>query len=519
MKIGIDGTRASDDERATHRAARERIVVTGALILETPANFGNGDADALTDMPLLEDELDRSPLLTGTSIAGALRNYLRERERGFGDSGSGDLEVALFGARSGDDGGWQSPLIAHDARGFTKEFELRDGVQIDLKTRTAADEKKFDYRLLAPGSRFELRFELLVGQAPDGDFAAHRRQLRQALATALDGLARGEITLGARKRRGFGRCRVDNWEVREYKLTEIAGLLAWLAEGRGDHWAEPAPAPPVRSASITEALGADVTVAAIDRRKQFTLTATFGLDGSLLVRSGCGEEDLGADVAHLHSFGEDQDRRRPVIPGTSWAGALRSRATQIINTLQADSESGRGLIEDIFGPAEIKSPRNNEIRQPARASRLLVTESVIEHGRSFKQSRVKLDRFTGGAFESALFEEGPIFGLPETCVKLHLSLRAPGAADESVPDSDRRKWHAEIGLLLLALKDLWTGDLALGGAVGVGRGRLAGREATFNWEGRDWRLESEDNGRLKITGDQVALQNFVNALQEVLSRA
>jgi CRISPR/Cas system CSM-associated protein Csm3 (group 7 of RAMP superfamily) len=517
MRIGIDGRRAADDERATHRAVRERIVVTGRLILETPASFGNGDADALTDMPLLEDELDRSPLLTGTSIAGALRNYLRERERGFGDSGSGELEVALFGARSGDDDGWQSPLIVHDARGFTKEFELRDGVQIDLKTRTAADEKKYDYRLLAPGARFELRFELLVGQPPHDDFAAHRRQLRQALATALDGLARGEITLGARKRRGFGRCRVERWEVREYKLTERDGLLAWLAEGRGAGW--PEPSSPVRSTSIAEALGPDVAVAATDRRRQLTLTATFSLVGSLLVRSGFGEEDLGADVVHLHSFGEDQEKRRPVIAGTSWAGALRSRATQIVNTLRADSESGRALIEGIFGPAEIKSPRNNETQAPARASRLLVAESVIEHGRSFRQSRVKLDRFTGGAFESALFEEEPIFGLPETRVKLHLSLRVPGAADENAPDEDRRKWQAEIGLLLLALKDLWTGDLALGGAVGVGRGRLAGQEATLNWGGQGWRLERAANGQLTITGDKAALQHFVSALQEVLNRA
>ncbi len=517
MKIGVDGRRAPDDERATHRAVRERIVVTGALILETPASFGNGDADALTDMPLLEDELDRSPLLTGTSIAGALRNYLRERERGFGEPESGELEVALFGARSGDDSGWQSPLIVHDARGFTKAVELRDGVQIDLKTRTAADEKKYDYRLLAAGARFELRFELLIGQPPHDDFAAHRRQLRQALATALDGLACGEITLGARKRRGFGRCRVERWEVREYKLTERVGLLAWLAEGRGDDWAEPPR--PVRSAAIAEALGPDVAVAATDRRRQLTLTATFSLDGSLLVRSGFGEEDLGADMAHLHSFGEDQERRRPVIPGTSWAGALRSRATQIVNTLQADSEPGRALIESVFGPAEIKAPRDNETRQPARASRLLVAESVIERGRSFRQSRVKLDRFTGGAFESALFEEEPIFGLPDTSVKLHLSLRAPGAVDESASNESRQKWQAEIGLLLLALKDLWTGDLALGGAVGVGRGRLAGREATLNWEGQDWRLERAAGGKLTITGDQAALQNFVNALREVLSRA
>ena len=63
----------------------KRIVITGTLVLDTPAHFGNGDAEGLTDMPLLYDPLDGSPLLTGASIAGALRNYLREYD---GESGA-----------------------------------------------------------------------------------------------------------------------------------------------------------------------------------------------------------------------------------------------------------------------------------------------------------------------------------------------------------------------------------------------------------------------------------------------
>jgi hypothetical protein len=69
---------------------------------------------------------------------------------------------------------------------------LRDGVKIDLRTRTAADDLKYDYRLLAAGTTFDLQFELLIGQsqpAHQEDWTAHRQKLVQALATALDGLA------------------------------------------------------------------------------------------------------------------------------------------------------------------------------------------------------------------------------------------------------------------------------------------------------------------------------------------
>ncbi len=48
------------------RQIRQRVVVEGELILQTPAHFGNGDGNELTDMPLLLDPFDnKTPLLTG----------------------------------------------------------------------------------------------------------------------------------------------------------------------------------------------------------------------------------------------------------------------------------------------------------------------------------------------------------------------------------------------------------------------------------------------------------------------
>ena len=86
------------NKRTSHRSLIERWVIKGNLLLETPAHFGNGDADALTDMPLLLDEVEGKPLLPGTSIAGALRNYLRELDLGYGlAEGKGSLASVLFG--------------------------------------------------------------------------------------------------------------------------------------------------------------------------------------------------------------------------------------------------------------------------------------------------------------------------------------------------------------------------------------------------------------------------------------
>ena len=95
-----------------------RIVVEGDLVLQTPAHLGNGDGNNLVDMPLLTDPLDeKTPLLTGASIAGALRGYLHERENGFRAKVITEAEaknspiVLLFGGNRGYDYGEQSPLI------------------------------------------------------------------------------------------------------------------------------------------------------------------------------------------------------------------------------------------------------------------------------------------------------------------------------------------------------------------------------------------------------------------------
>ena len=77
------------NEREKHgrvgRGIVERLQIDGKLVLDTPAHLGSGEAVGLTDMSLLRDPCDgRTPLLTGASLAGALRNYLHEYERGYG---------------------------------------------------------------------------------------------------------------------------------------------------------------------------------------------------------------------------------------------------------------------------------------------------------------------------------------------------------------------------------------------------------------------------------------------------
>lgn len=487
----------------TSRKIVARLIVEGDLILQTSAHFSNGDTDELTDMPLLVDPLDgKMPLLTGASIAGALRSYLRERERGYGQpADQNSASVLLFGSLKGDDEGEQSPLIVDDALGKPGTFsmEMRDGVGIDPKSRTAREDRLFDLQLWQAGTTFPLRFELLIREGDDAS------ALKRALATALTGFNDGGITLGARKRRGYGRVKVAGWRVKTYDLTQADELLDWI-----EHGDEPLTnVTPI--ADIVTVLG--IAALVDDQREFFHISATFLLDGSLLIRSGSGQDDWGPDMVHLHAR-QANGTRKPILSGTSLAGALRARALKIANTLDTSHNSTRSevLVDAMFG-ADMdkvqKRRQQGDTDATSFASRVMVTETVMQNVKTdLVQNRISIDRFTGGARETALFSEQPAFGGNDTNVTIDLRLVNP-------------KDH-EIGLLLLLLKDLWTGDLPLGGESSVGRGRLKGERAILTHQSdgssRTWEIITTGQG-VTVNGDRDALERFVTALNEHLKEA
>jgi len=531
----------------TARAVTERVVVEGELVLTEPAHFGNGDEGDVVDMPLLMDggasgDAGR-PLLTGDSIAGALRSHLRRRTFGHraplpdpGDDGTWEREkggpaVQLLGGVPGDDDGRQSPLIVEDALGQRPSntgdatrpgVEVREGVSLDARTRTAEDGKLFDLEAWAAGTRFPLRFELLIAEHED---APDPEALRRALCTALEGLGRGDIPLGARKRRGYGKAEVQSWRVRRYDLTDPQGLLDWLR--RGDCPLEEQHKTP----DLRDALGVAAPLA--DRRTWFAVDATFALDGSLLIRSSHPPTAESPDDVYLQAFRPDGDQH-PVLSGTSLAGALRARARKIARTLAPRRDEALALVNEMFGAGPDSSPPGGEhdskngskddkpeTSEP-HASRLETRETVICGAETnLVQSRVSIDRFTGGAYPGALFDQQPVFGDDDTRLRVELRLVKPSGGEHGEEtDQAGAPYEAEVGLLLLLLKDLWTSDLPLGGENTIGRGRLVGKDATLtlreNGDEQSWQLDTS-SGPPRIEEEaRDMLNGYVEALNEHL---
>ncbi|MBE9007462.1 hypothetical protein IQ259_20930 [Fortiea sp. LEGE XX443] len=466
------------NECLRHRNQRqiiERIIVRGTLVLDTPTCLGSGDAEGDTDLVILRDSVEDKALLMGSSIAGALRNYLRDHEYGYNAE---EISV-LFGGKRSEDEGEQSPLIINDAISNTiPHIELRDGVKISSITRTAEDGQKYDLELLEAGTQFNIGFELLIEN--------NREQLIKELVIVLKGLEKGAISIGMKKQRGFGCCHVKEWQVWQFDLQQYDDMIAWLTF---PDWTTGLLTEYCTYKSIIDALS--VSLDGEDKRDRLTINATFTLATPVLIRSSQASSHKAPDVVHLKSRRDGEFQ--PVLSGTSLAGVLRHRAERIVNTLHKNTN----IIDEIFGVDFSKDKTKK-----AKASRLMVHESVIKETIDLVQNRIAIDRFTGGALHGALFNEQPIFGSDKTELKLELELRQP-------------KPH-EIGLLLLLVKDLWTGDLPVGGTSSIGRGRLQGKEAiiTLTSGNKIWNITQTSKDEPLTIDNPEDLEKFVDALNE-----
>jgi len=424
-----------------------RIIAQGTLVLKTPAHFGAGD----TSIKKLQNgeqantlELYKAPdgraVLTGASIAGALRHYLIQRLYGYqtADTNKDSLIQKQFGEALDETRGAQSRLITYDATSQNSAQSERDGVRINDITRTADERALFKIKTWDAGTQFPLRLELVMYEE-DTTLQAH---LKQAFAVLLSAFATDEIPMGGRKNRGYGQCAVSDWRVYEYDMTSTDDFLGWV---NGQY---PSPTPDFLSKANRF----------MDNRQRVILSASFALCDSVMIRTI--EKRADKEITR-HLTNRDN---QPILTGTSIAGALRARAFKILQTIGKSD----GIAYDLFGD---DGKDGDEKVRDIKSSRMIVKESVIQKADTAHiQNRVKIERFTGGSYETALINEQPVFATPNTWVKIELELRKPEPA--------------QIGLFLLLLKDLWTEDLPLGGESNIGRGRLRGKNATLTIDGK-----------------------------------
>ena len=368
-----------------------RLYARGTWKLHSAAHFGSGET-GIADMCLLKDKTGK-PIIPGTSIAGAARSFLARQRKPLVRYQKGNEGKALkrfFGgdirqnrSQSEKSKDTMSALIIADSACISKcpKTSIRDGVRVVHESGSAAKGAKFDVEVVERGTKFELLFQCIIR---DGE---NQEDMEDLFLALLHAFQQRNIRLGARTRRGYGRGKVESWEIRDLRMNNPADVMAWL---RDDPWSRPE--------SPFEAELENYSPSS-DHRQYFRIEAEFDLRTSLLIRSSSGDPEA-PDMVHLQSDGE------PVVPGTSFAGAFRHRATLIANTIHW----ANGAVDEMFGYV-YEDKGNNKQKAEARASRVWIEEQLVKNVRYQWQDRVAIDRFTGGSLDGALFNEKPVYPL------------------------------------------------------------------------------------------------------------
>ncbi len=460
--------------------------LSGILELQSPMAIGCG-TDNRSDADVILDEND-NPFIPATSLVGVLRQLTNNCQEVLENR---HLWFNFWGFPPQKDDPQkrqkQSMLKCSDCLLANSDVKLRirDGIKIDEKTGIVEPRKKYDYEIVERGAQFQLKLE--------AEYHSENEKLNveRMLVTVADLLRKGLVSVGAKTNNGLGKVKliVDRWQ--HYDFNNKNSVVNWLKNKTQD--SQP---PKVRSYTLID--------------QDFYMEVLLDIKNSLIIRAN---PELTNDV-QLDDLLPDQVSLKSksdfVIPGSSWKGAIRNRCLRIINTLtENDQKISKKIIDHLFGKIgeEHRSSVNKEDR--AIKGRLKLSESYLPKFIAEVQNRIRIDRFTGSVIDSALFDSMPIFptlkentkiDMAKKCVKIEISI------------NNYRDY--EVGLLLLVLKDLWTGDLAVGGEKGIGRGVFKGYQATVSVSGKTI-LIPED---LSISNNEKnILENYVSRLQSELT--
>ena len=451
----------------------KRYVLKGTVKLESPLLIGGGEGNAFIDINILKDS-NGNPLIPGTSLAGVLLSMCGEKYKIFFGKMSKEKK------KSSQD--TQSMLSIDDISLKDCKITVRDGVKINRNTGVAEDKSKFDYEAVERGAKGNFKMTLSLRER-------FKNENSDEFIKALAAMLRHGIFLGAHTTKGFGKICAEQISLDVYDYSKPEDVKAWLQD-------KPCPSKIIDGQTNSQA-GIEENC--------FSVEADFVLNSSLIVRTSRYDETYSDVYVDLEKIAAVQllSNGDYVIPGSSIRGVICQRAEEILKA--CGSKNYENALKSLFGFA---SENQKEKEYTGKKSRLVVEECYISRSngsvKPCKQTRNKIDRFTGGTIEGALFEEIPIWnkkGSSQPYIKLRFMIKIC------------QPWEA--GLMMFVLKDLWESDLAVGGEKSIGRGTLKGIKAKIIYKTENIEAElKEENGKIKISGCSMEkLENLAKAFK------
>lgn len=402
----------------------KRIVFRIDVHLVSPLSVSSGENE-WTDSDLLRDKNGR-PFVAGSSLAGAMRAYL-EKDRN---------DHCLFGYSGKDDSGRMSSLFISDMIFIDKDTvssSVRDGVKLTTD-KVAESGSKYEIEILNSGAKAFFYTELVVRENDC------ETEMRKDISRILSGFQSGEIRLGSKKTRGFGEIAIDS--VKRHEFTRD-NYCEYKDVYSNNHFK-----------SMNDEKDDWFKISGTNN-KMIHIAVPLKMEGGISIRQYAAKKNE-PDFVHI------TDGETPVIPGSSFAGAIRHRMKKILQELQELQVDGfelpmkaNEIIDIAFGYVD---------GEKACSSNIIINEAKIQNATSLIMTRTGISRFEAAAKKGALYTEKTYVNGTFT---LNILVRKG-------PYANDQKWI--VGLLLLAIKDLQNGLLAVGGQTAIGRGVFSAAE-------------------------------------------
>ena len=381
-------------------------------------------------------DINGKPFIQGSSIAGSMRSWF---ENVISDD---KLAKELF--ESG------RVIISEgifDQAGISEMIASRPRLRIDGATGSAANGAKFDVDGVTAGNSFSFRITVLH---ENGD------ELDNAVEEMLSAMNSGFITLGGQKTNGYGRVLLTV-NKKCFTMADEKDRSDWL-EDRFE--GSPLELKPGKSGDV--------------------LISVKGRFDNVLVKSGKDEyRDKKRVAVNISENG------KKIIPGSSVKGAVRSRVKMIAESLQPGE--GSKVENELFGCAA-----SGGTGVPGL---VVFNDAVLESPKPCVATRIRINKFTGGVMNQALFTEE--------------SNAAAAELKISAPDSKR-----VCAYLLLALRDLGAGLYGLGSGAGIGRGYIKNAEISMNFPcGSKLLMKFDSCGNCEITDDDKLAEQLLKELE------
>ena len=144
----------------------------------------------------------------------------------------------------------------------------------------------------------------------------------------------------------------------------------------------------------------------------------------------------------------------------------------------------------------------------AQRSKLFVDDVYVNKNKliEVKQTRIRIDRFTGSTVPGALFCEFPIWQEKRDVPVVRFNFRIQDCTD------------AQAGLMFMLLREMWLGYMPFGGGKAIGRGILNGISANIHYHGEDFSITKDSSSqdgknKLKFIGKQELIKSYIEALE------